>query len=186
MFDLVVIGASWGGLHALEVILEGLPRHFPVPLAIAQHRGASSSDVMLRLLQDHTPLIVSEPSDKDQIAPGHVYVAAPDYHLLVEPGRFSLSTEGEVRHSRPSIDVLFESAADSYAERLVGVVLTGANEDGAAGLRKIRDEGGVTVVQDPATAERQEMPEAALAAVTEAKVVPLDAIAGFLADICGP
>lgn len=184
-FDLVVVGSSWGGLRALNVILEGLPCDFPVPLAVAQHRGTESSEVLVRLLQKHTALAVVEASDKDPVVSGHVYIAAPDYHLLVEPGSFALSTEGEVRHSRPSIDVLFESASDAYAERLVGVILTGANADGAAGLRKIRNAGGVTVVQDPATADRPEMPEAAVAAVPEAKVLPLEAIAGFLVDACG-
>ncbi|MGH2791065.1 MAG: chemotaxis protein CheB [Actinomycetota bacterium] len=184
-FDLVVVGASWGGLSALKVILEGLPAGFDVPLAIAQHRGTESSEVMVRLLQNHTTLTVVEASDKDAVTAGHVYVAAPDYHLLLEPGSFALSTEGAVRHSRPSIDVLFESASDAYAERLVGVILTGANDDGSAGLRRIRSGGGVTVVQDPATADRREMPDAAIAAVPDAKVLPLEAIAGFLVDVCG-
>jgi two-component system chemotaxis response regulator CheB len=184
-FDLVVVGSSWGGLRALSVILEGLPKGFPVPLAIAQHRGTESSEVLVRLLQQHSPLTVVEASDKDPLASGHVYVAPPDYHLLVEPASFALSTEGEVRHSRPSIDVLFESASDTYAERLVGVILTGANEDGAAGLRRVRNSGGVAVVQDPATADRPEMPEAAIAAVPDAKVLSLETIAGFLVDACG-
>ncbi|MGH2790341.1 MAG: chemotaxis protein CheB [Actinomycetota bacterium] len=184
-FDLVVVGASWGGLHALRVVLRGLPADFEVPLVIAQHRGPESSEVMVRLLQNHTPLTVVEASDKDPVEEGHVYIAAPDYHLLLEPGSFALSTEGEVKHSRPSIDVLFESASDAYAERLVGVILTGANDDGSAGLRRIRSAGGVTVVQDPATAERREMPEAAIAAVPDAKVLPLEAISGFLVGVCG-
>ena len=184
-FDLVVVGSSWGGLSALKVILEGLPADFDVPLAIAQHRGTESSEVMVRLLQNHTALTVVEASDKDPVEAGHVYVAAPDYHLLLEPGSFALSTEGVVSHSRPSIDVLFESASDAYAERLLGVILTGANDDGSAGLRKIRNAGGVTVVQDPATADRREMPDAAIAAVPDAKVLPLEAIAGFLASVCG-
>ena len=184
-FDMVVVGSSWGGLRALSLILDGLPDDFPIPLAVAQHRGTESSEVLVRLLQKHTALEVVEASDKDPVASGHVYIAAPDYHLLAERGSFALSTEGEVRHSRPSIDVLFESASDAYAERLVGVILTGANQDGAAGLRKIRNAGGVTVVQDPTTADRREMPEAAIAAVPEAKVLPLETIAGFLVDACG-
>jgi two-component system, chemotaxis family, protein-glutamate methylesterase/glutaminase len=184
-FDLVVVGSSWGGLRALKVILEGLPADFDVPLAVAQHRSTESSEIMIRLLQSHTALTVVEASDKDPVTAGHVYIAAPDYHLLLEPGSFALSTEGAVSHSRPSIDVLFESASDAYAERLVGVILTGASDDGSAGLRRIRNAGGVTVVQDPATADRREMPDAAIAAVPDSKVLPLEAIAGFLVGVCG-
>jgi two-component system, chemotaxis family, protein-glutamate methylesterase/glutaminase len=183
-FELVVVGASWGGLQALRWLLEGLPDDFPTPLVVAQHRSSDSSDVMVRVLQSHSPLAITEASDKDAIEPGHVYIAPPDYHLLVEPGSLALSTEGFVHHSRPSIDVAFESAADAYADRLVGVILTGANTDGSAGLKRIRDEGGVTVVQDPATAARPEMPSAAMAAVKGAKVLPLRKIAPFLVEIC--
>ncbi|MPZ91752.1 MAG: chemotaxis protein CheB [Actinobacteria bacterium] len=183
-FELVVVGASWGGLQALRWLLEGLTDDFPTPLVVAQHRSSDSSDVMVRVLQSHSPLAITEASDKDAIEPGHVYIAPPDYHLLVEPGSLALSTEGFVHHSRPSIDVAFESAADAYADRLVGVILTGANTDGSAGLKRIRDEGGVTVVQDPATAARPEMPSAAMAAVKGAKVLPLRKIAPFLVEIC--
>jgi two-component system chemotaxis response regulator CheB len=183
-FELIVVGASWGGLQALRWLLEGLPDDFPTPLVVAQHRSSDSSDVMVRVLQSHSPLAITEASDKDAIEPGHVYIAPPDYHLLVEPGSLALSTEGFVHHSRPSIDVAFESAADAYADRLVGVILTGANTDGSAGLKRIRDEGGVTVVQDPATAARPEMPSAAMAAVKGAKVLPLRKIAPFLVEIC--
>jgi two-component system, chemotaxis family, protein-glutamate methylesterase/glutaminase len=183
-FDLVVVGASWGGLQAVRWLLEGLPDDFRTPLVVAQHRSTDSSDVMVRILQGHSSLAISEASDKDAIEPGHVYIAPPDYHLLVEPGTLALSTDEFVHHSRPSIDVAFESAADAYADRLVGVILTGANTDGSAGLKRIRDEGGVTVVQDPATAARPEMPSAAMAAVKNAKVLPLRKIAPFLAEIC--
>lgn len=184
-FDLVVVGASWGGLQALRWLLEGLPGDFPTPLVVAQHRSTNSSDVMVRMLQAHSSLALSEASDKDAIESGHVYIAPPNYHLLVEPGSLALSTDQFVHHSRPSIDVAFESAADAYADRLVGVILTGANTDGAAGLKRIRDEGGVTVVQDPATAARPEMPSAAIVAVKSAKVLPLRKIAPFLVEICG-
>ncbi|MGH2701817.1 MAG: chemotaxis protein CheB [Actinomycetota bacterium] len=183
-FDLVVVGASWGGLQALKWLLGGLPDDFPTPIVVAQHRSTDSSDVMVRMLQGHSSLIISEASDKDAIEAGHVYIAPPDYHLLVEPGSLALSTDEFVHHSRPSIDVAFESAADAYADRLVGVILTGANTDGSAGLKRIRDEGGVTVVQDPATAARPEMPSAAMAAVKGAKVLPLRKIAPFLVEIC--
>ncbi len=183
-FDLVVVGASWGGLQALRWLLEGLPGDFPTPIVVAQHRANDSSDVMVRMLQSHSSLAISEASDKDAIEPGHVYIAPPDYHLLIEPGSLALSTDEFVHHSRPSIDVTFESAADAYADRLVGVILTGANTDGSAGLKRIRDEGGVTVVQDPATAARPEMPSAAMDAVRGVKVLPLRKIAPFLVQIC--
>jgi two-component system chemotaxis response regulator CheB len=114
---------------------------------------------------------------------GRIYVAPPDYHTLVEPGHFSLSTEAPVRFSRPSIDVTFSSAADSYAHRTVGIVLTGANADGAEGLRCISDRGGMAIVQDPATAESKAMPEAASRLVSRAKVMPLDEIVSFLAAL---
>jgi len=184
-FDLVIVGASWGGLQALRWVLGGLPADFPTPIVVAQHRSADSSDVMVRMVQSHSALPILEASDKDVIEPGHVYIAPADYHLLVEPGSLALSTDQFVHHSRPSIDVAFESAADAYADRLVGVILTGANKDGSAGLRRIRDTGGVTVVQDPATAARPEMPSAAVAAVTGARVLPLRKIAPFLIEICG-
>jgi two-component system, chemotaxis family, protein-glutamate methylesterase/glutaminase len=184
-FGLVIMGASWGGLEALRWVLEGLPADFPTPIVVAQHRSIDSSDVMVRMVQNHSALAISEASDKDVIEPGHVYIAPPDYHLLVEPGNLALSTDEYVHHSRPSIDVAFESAADAYADRLVGVILTGANEDGSAGLKRIRDAGGVTVVQDPTTAARPEMPSAAMAAVTGARVLPLRKIAPFLVEICG-
>jgi two-component system chemotaxis response regulator CheB len=184
-FGLVIVGASWGGLQALRWVLEGLPADFPTPIVVAQHRSSHSSDVMVRIVQTHSPLAISEASDKDVIEPGHVYIAPPDYHLLVEPGSLALSTDEFVHYSRPSIDVAFESAADAYADRLVGVILTGSNTDGSAGLRRIRDTGGITVVQDPATAARSEMPSAAIAAVTGARVLPLRKIAPFLVEICG-
>jgi two-component system, chemotaxis family, protein-glutamate methylesterase/glutaminase len=183
-FGLVIVGASWGGLQALRWVLEGLPADFPTPIVVAQHRSTDSSDVMVRMVQSHSALAISEASDKDVLEAGHVYIAPPDYHLLVEPGSLALSTDEFVHHSRPSIDVAFESAATAYADRLVGVILTGANEDGSAGLKRIREAGGVTVVQDPATAARPEMPSAAMAAVTGARVLPLRKIAPFLVQIC--
>jgi two-component system chemotaxis response regulator CheB len=128
---------------------------------------------------------VTEASDKETIAPGRVYVAPPDYHLLVEPGYFSLSTDEPVRFSRPSIDVMFASAADAYGVDVIGIVLTGANADGARGLRKIVDRGGHAIVQDPASSEVRVMPQSALKAVPEACVLPMEEIAPYLAAIEG-
>ena len=132
-------------------------------------------------------LPVADANDKTPIEPGHVYLAPPDYHLLVQPGYFSLSTDDRVHFARPSIDVLFESAADAYRERVVGVILTGANADGAAGLSRIKRSGGVAVVQDPLTAERNEMPGAALAATAADAILPLGEIGPFLYGLlCEP
>jgi two-component system chemotaxis response regulator CheB len=126
---------------------------------------------------------VCEVEDKMPIEHGHIYVAPPNYHTLIEPGYFSLSTEAPVRFSRPSIDVTFASAADSYTHRTVGIVLTGANADGAEGLRRISDRGGLAIVQDPDTAESRPMPTAAQRAVPRARVMSLDAIANFIASL---
>jgi two-component system, chemotaxis family, protein-glutamate methylesterase/glutaminase len=184
-YELIAIGASWGGLHAVGDLLETLPPGVSPPLVLAQHRSPDSEPGGLeRLLQLHTERPVCEAGDKDPIRPGHVYVAAPDYHLLVEGGEFSLSLDGRVQYSRPSIDVLFESVADSYGERAIGIILTGANADGAAGLARIKDAGGVAIVQDPGTAERAAMPEAAIAATSADAILPLEEIGPFLYGLC--
>lgn len=182
-FDLIVVGASWGGLDALTVLVRGLPPDFPVPVVIVQHRGPDAQSLLSDLLQRWTGGKVLEPEDKDPIEPGHIYIAPANYHLLVETGHFSLTTEAPVRYSRPSIDVLFGSAAHAYGERLIGVVLTGANEDGSRGLQCIHDYGGYSVVQDPATAEVATMPAAALRRVPQAIKLPLADIAGHVADV---
>jgi two-component system chemotaxis response regulator CheB len=184
--DLVVIGASWGGLDALRTILHDLPADLDAAVVVAQHRSPESHPTALRdLLGAATRLEVREAGDKDPIVPCTVYVAAPDYHLLVEGDSLSLSTDEPVGFARPSVDVLFESAAESYRERCVGVVVTGANDDGAHGLARIVELGGAAVVQDPATAVRSEMPEAARTAVPDARVVQLPEVAEVLVSLCG-
>jgi two-component system, chemotaxis family, protein-glutamate methylesterase/glutaminase len=179
---LVVIGTSLGGLHALQVLLGGLPRTFTVPIVIVQHRGKHPDDALTRLLAAHCPLVVSEPLDKDPIEPGHVYIAPADYHVLVERGNLALSTEAPVNYARPSIDVLFETAAESYTTGVVGVVLTGANHDGALGAARIKQRGGRVVVQDPASAESRPMPLAAIDS-TGARPTPLEQIAPLLVSL---
>ena len=183
-FGLVAVGVSAGGLLALRTLVSGLPKDFELPVAVVQHRS-KDSELLCELLQECSHLEVAEASDKESIAPGRIYVAPPDYHLLVEPGYFALSTDEPVRFSRPSIDVMFASAADAYALDAIGVVLTGANADGARGLRKIVDRGGHAIVQDPATAEVRVMPQAAIRAVPEACVLPMAEIPGYLAGIRG-
>jgi two-component system, chemotaxis family, protein-glutamate methylesterase/glutaminase len=179
-YDLVVVGTSWGGLAALRTLVAGLPDTFRMAVVLVQHRHKDSDHLLRVLLQERTALEVCEVEDKMPLEHGRIYVAPPDYHTLVEPGHFSLSTEAPVRYSRPSIDVTFSSAADSYGHRVVGIVLTGANADGAEGLRQISDRGGMAVVQDPATAESPTMPAAAVKAVPRARVMPLAGIIAFL------
>src|SRR5689334_16526653 len=182
--ELIVIGASWGGLQALEAILQDLPREFDTPIAIAQHRAVdSATGALQQMLAHHSGRTVCEPGDKDPIEAGQVYIAPPDYHLLVEPDGFALSTEGAVHYSRPSIDVLFDTAADVYAGRLAAVILTGANDDGAYGIMRVRRRGGLTIAQDPDTAERATMPRAAIETGAIQHVLKLDEIAPFLMTV---
>ena len=182
-YDLVVVGTSWGGLAALRTLVGGLPDSFQMAVTLVQHRHRDSDQLLRSLLQERSTLRVYEVEDKMPLEHGHIYVAPPNYHTLVEPGHFSLSTDAPVRFSRPSIDVTFSSAADSYAHRTVGIVLTGANADGADGLRRISDRGGLAIVQDPATAESPTMPAAARHAVSRARVMSLETIAPFLASL---
>ena len=186
-YELIAIGASWGGLQAAATLLEGIPTELEQPIVIALHRSSGSErGVLESLLQRHTPRPVLEPDDKDPIAPGSVYVAPRDYHLLVDGNRFALSVDARVQYARPSIDVLLESVAEAYRDRAIGIVLTGANADGAEGLAAIKRNGGVAVVQDPRTAVRKAMPEAALAASTADAVLPLEEIGPFLYGLCSP
>jgi two-component system, chemotaxis family, protein-glutamate methylesterase/glutaminase len=181
VYDLVCIGASWGGLHALGHVLSDLPAEFDLPLAIAQHRHPDSSDTKLaELLQLRTDRPVVDAEDKLPIEPRHVYIAPPNYHLLVERGSFALSVDERIQYARPSVDVLFETAADAYGAGVIGVVLTGANDDGARGLARIKEVGGVALIQDPLGAARRTMPDAAIAATVADAVLPLDAIGKFL------
>ncbi|MDB4886007.1 MAG: chemotaxis protein CheB [Gemmatimonadetes bacterium] len=182
-YDIAVVGTSWGGLAALRQLVAGMPTTFGMALVLVQHRHKDSDHLLRVLLQERTELRVCEVEDKMPIEHGGVYVAPPDYHTLVEPGHFSLSTDAPVRYSRPSIDVTFSSAADAYGHRTVGIVLTGANADGSMGLRRISDRGGMALVQDPATAESPTMPAAAVLTVPRARVMPLTGIIDYLAGL---
>jgi len=182
--EVVAIGASWGGLHAVECVLEALPEDFPAAVVIAQHRRSDSDHNRLAtLLAARCSLQVCDAEDKQALEAGTVLVAPADYHLLVEPGSVALSVDAPLNYSRPSIDVLLGSAADAYGERAAGVVLTGANADGADGLARIASRGGVAIVQDPDTAMRREMPEAALAATPGARVLALGEIGPLLGEL---
>lgn len=186
-YQIVTIGSSWGGLSALRRLLADLPAHFRLPIAIAQHRSPGSRDAGLASYYGaRTPLRVRTIEDKEPIEGGHVYFAPPDYHLMVERGFFELSVDDRVQFSRPSADVLFESAVDAYGPGVVGVVLTGANADGAAGLKCIKEHGGFTIVQDPGTAEKPDMPAAAIEAVGHPDaVLPLHEMAPYLVKLAG-
>ncbi|HEX8088638.1 MAG TPA: chemotaxis protein CheB [Blastocatellia bacterium] len=179
-YGLVVIGASLGGFHALEAVLEDLPPEFPLPIAVVQHRSSDSDELLPTLLRRKSRLPVVEAEDKQAIIPGQVFIAPANYHLLVEEGHFALSTEGPVQFARPSVDVLFESAADAYREKVVAVLLSGSNSDGARGVSLVKEYGGLAIVQDPASAEGRRMPEAAIAAARVDQVLPLSEIAPFL------
>jgi two-component system chemotaxis response regulator CheB len=178
-FEIVVIGTSYGGLAALQTVLPALAPGFGMPIVVVQHRG-KDSDNLCEFLQRHSTLPLSEPNDKEAIAPGRVYLAPRDYHLLIERDGFALSTEAPVGYARPSINVLFESAAEVYQEHVVGVILTGANSDGALGLARIKAYGGRCVVEDPAGAESSGMPQAAIAATSVDAILPLRGIAPYL------
>jgi two-component system chemotaxis response regulator CheB len=158
-YDLIVIGASWGGLNAVGRVIAALPEKLDAAVVIAQHRRNTGAG-LASILATRTRLPVDDVEDKQPIERGRIYLAPPDYHLLIQPGWFSLSTDDVVNYARPSIDVLFESAAQAYDERVIGVILTGANDDGARGLARVKELGGVAVIEDPASAERDEMPGA--------------------------
>lgn len=178
---LVVIGASLGGLPAIRTVLGAFPPQFPGSIVVVQHRDKDADGTLRDLLQKASAMPVREVEDKEPIAAGTIYLAPPNYHLLVEPGHFALSTEASVSYARPSIDVLFESAAEAYGDRVIGIILTGANQDGAAGLAVLKQRGGLAVVQSPISAEARSMPDAALAAVAVDRILPLEAIGPFVA-----
>lgn len=183
-FEIVVVGASTGGLNALQTLLSGLLAGFSMPMVIVQHRGKDFEIGLTQFLGERCPLPVTEPEDKETVLPGHAYLAPRDYHLMVENGSFALSTEPPVAFARPSIDVLFESAAEEYKESAIGVILTGANQDGARGLAEINARGGLTLVEDPASAACSEMPEAAIARTKVDLILPLREIAPCLNKLC--
>ena len=185
-FDLVVVGCSLGGMRAMQIILSALPREFELPIAVVQHRYRTSNEGLPAYFRRTTDMRVVDAEDKQWIKPGHVYFAPANYHLLVEEGEFSLSVDEAVAYSRPSVDVLFESAAQAYGKKVVGVILTGANSDGARGAAEIKKRGGFVVVQDPKTAEAPAMPEAAIAATRVDRILPLERIGPYLLELCRP
>lgn len=187
-YKAIVIGTSAGGIEASVHILGRLPAQFALPIILVQHLHKDQNNALVRFYRNCTALKVEEAEEKEKIQPGHVYIAPPDYHLLLERDEtLSLSVDEKVNYSRPSIDVLFESAADVYSSELVGVLMTGANHDGARGLQKIKEYGGLAVIEDPATAKFPEMPKSALACTQVDYILPLNELADCLlalADDC--
>jgi len=180
-YEAVVIGSSAGGLNALKTLFRGLDRNFKLPVIMVQHISPDSENYMVHILNDLKKIPVKEADEKERPVPGTAYMAPPNYHLLIEPDRtFTLTVDERVNYARPSIDVLFETAAEAYKDTLIGIILTGANNDGSRGLKKIRDFGGLTIVQDPETAEVDSMPRAAIQAAHPHHTIALEEIAALL------
>ncbi len=180
----IVIGISTGGMRALKMLLPSLPLGYNFPVIVVQHIGSYSDGAWIDILNNLSPLIIKEADEKEKIEKGHVYIAPPNYHLLIEQDKtFSLTIEERVNYARPSVDVLFESAAQVYKDGLIGIILTGANNDGAAGLKKIKEFGGLTIVEDPQTAEASAMPMSAIASTSPNFILPLEGIINLLIDL---
>ena len=181
-FRLVVIGCSAGGIDALSEILPGLPLGFPASVAVAIHLPATARSLLAEIYSAKCALPVKEAEDKEPFRPGHIYFAPAGYHLLIEADlSFSLSLEDPVNFSRPSIDVLFESAAVALREKTLGILLTGASHDGAAGLKTIGDAAGFTIVQNPKDALHSTMPQSAIALASPGAVLSVKEIREYFA-----
>ena len=180
-YKVIVIGVSTGGIKALKTILSVLPSKFELSVIIVMHRHKDADGYLEQLLDNECKMRVKQADEKEEITAGVVYVAPPNYHLLIEDdGVFSMSVEGAVNYARPSVDVVFESAAEVYGKGLIGVILTGANKDGSQGLKIIKEAGGLAIVQKPETSEVSDMPRAAIAAVKPDYVLPLEKIGPLL------
>ena len=183
-YEAIVIGTSAGGLGTLQKILSKLPSDFALPILVVQHRLPAADQFLSIFLNDVCQLAVKEADNKEIIKPPMVYVAPSNYHLLVERTKtISLTVDPKVKYSRPSIDALFETAAEAYLSKLIGIILTGANNDGTAGLKKIKEHGGLTIAQNPQTAEVSIMPMSAIQANVVDKVLSLTEMAPFLNQI---
>jgi len=183
-YEAIVIGVSSGGLNAMKVMFSCLPKEFNTPIIIVQHIGSQSENLWISLLNDKSNLYIKEEDEKESIEQGKVYIAPSNYHLLIERDKtFSLTIDERVNYARPSIDVLFESAAEAYKSKLIGVILTGSNNDGTNGLKRIKEYGGLTIVQDPATSESSYMPASAIAVVQMDYILTLENIIKLLIKI---
>lgn len=183
-YEAIVIGVSSGGMNALQTIFSALPARFSIPIIIVQHLGAHSDSQWIKLLNEKSLLEIKEADEKEKIETGIVYIAPPNYHLLIEKDKtFSLTIDERVNFARPSIDVLFESAAEAYQDKLIGMVLTGANNDGTKGIKRIKECGGLIIIQDPKTAVSSYMPKSAITAIDPDYTGSLQEIAQLLLKI---
>ena len=184
IFKAIAIGASAGGYEALNELFSHLSDRFPLPVVVAQHVHATQDGSFTEHFDRRCALRVKEADEKEAIEPGHIYFAPPNYHLLIERDEtFSLSIDAKVNYSRPSIDVLFESAAYAWSSRLIGILLTGASSDGARGMRAIRDRGGLTIAQKPQTAKYPVMPQSAIDTGAVDRVMTLGEIGELLTTL---
>jgi len=180
-YEAIVIGVSSGGMTALKFIFSALPAGFSIAIIIVQHISAHSDNEWIKLLNNKSNVTVKEADEKEKIVSGTSYIAPANYHLLIENNKtFSLTIDERVNFARPSIDVLFESAAEAYKDKLIGIVLTGSNNDGTKGIKRIKELGGMVIIQDPKTAESSIMPASAIAVVQPDYILSLEKIVQLL------
>jgi two-component system chemotaxis response regulator CheB len=180
-YEAIVIGVSSGGMNAMNILFSLLPKDFNTPIIIVQHIGARSDTQLIKLLNDKSNVSIKEADEKEKIEQEKVYIAPPNYHLMIEKDKtFSLTIDERVNYARPSIDVLFESAAEAYKDKLIGVVLTGSNNDGTNGIKRIQECGGLTIIQDPDSAESSYMPASAITAIKPDYILSLEDIIKLL------
>lgn len=183
-YDAIVIGVSSGGMNAMKLMFSLFPGDFKIPIVIVQHINSRSDNQWIEILDKKSNIRVKEADEKEKIKEGYVYIAPANYHLLIEKDRtFSFTVDERVNFARPSIDVLFESAAEAYKSRLIGVILTGSSNDGSKGLKQIAEHGGLTIVQNPETAESSYMPEYARTIIEPDYVLSLEDIVKLLIEI---
>ncbi|MDZ4713644.1 MAG: chemotaxis protein CheB [bacterium] len=186
-YEAIVIGVSSGGMNALKYLFSTLPADYRIPIIIVQHVSARSDNDWIKLLNAKSNLSIKEADEKEKIVSGKVYIAPANYHLMIENDKtFSLTIDEYVNFARPSIDVLFESAAEAYKKKLIGIVLTGSNNDGTKGIKRIKECGGLAIIQDPKTAESPNMPASAIAAVQPDYILSLEKIVQLLIKITKP
>lgn len=183
-YDVVVVGSSAGGLRALTELLRPLGAEFPAAIVVVQHLAPAHKSMLPQLVARSTSLRVKQAEDGDRLLPGVVYIAAPDRHLLLSPGRLELTRTRQVHYSRPSIDLLFVSAAEAYGKRCLAVVLSGSGKDGSAGIRAVKQAGGMAIAQDPEGAEFGPMPRAAVETGCVDHVLPLEQLGAALYNLC--
>jgi len=183
-YDAIVIGVSSGGMNAMNVMFPLLPKEFKIPIIIVQHINARSDSQWIKLLNSKYKLCIKEVDEKELIEQGIVYIAPPNYHLLIEKNKtFSLTVDERINFARPSIDVLFESAAEAYKSKLIGIILTGSNNDGSKGIKRIKEYGGLTIIQNPETAESSYMPASAISSITPDYILSLEEIMKLLLSL---